>query len=153
IRQGFHKAVFERLIPKLLWLSGIGLFAAIVLSVGSFFKLFSVDLGFTVGVSTGLGSFGVLASWIWSFWQVDTKPREGKFESYVRHPNYQNQRGFLTDVQEDVARVFDLLVDEQDPAIVFIDDLDRCSPLRVAAIMEALNNFVGGPLKAYFVIG
>ena len=81
-------------------------------------------------------------------------PLDGAYTKYVRQPDYERQRGTLAQVEEDIRVVFDLLVEEKRPAVVFIDDMDRCSPGKVAEVMEAVNLFLSGDFpKAYFVIG
>jgi len=45
------------------------------------------------------------------------------------------------------------IIDEL-PLVIFIDDLDRCSPSKIASVMEAINLFLAGELpKCMFVIG
>ena len=79
---------------------------------------------------------------------------EGKFATYVRQPDYAARMGYLAEVERDVASVFRLLVDEKNPVVVFVDDLDRCSPGKVAEVIEAINLFMSGELPdCYFVIG
>src|SRR6185503_2162333 len=40
------------------------------------------------------------------------------------------------------------------PIVVFVDDLDRCSPAKVAQVIEAVNLFLGGDFpNCMFVIG
>ena len=84
----------------------------------------------------------------WQLVKVNSKPLEGKFAQYVRQPTYEGKLGFFHEIETDVQRVFKLLIAEGKPAVVFIDDLDRCSPGTVAQVIEAMNLF----LSADFLI-
>jgi hypothetical protein len=50
-------------------------------------------------------------------------------------------------VQADVASVLALVADQQRPLVVFVDDLDRCSPRVVSQVIEALNLFLAGEFE------
>ena len=78
---------------------------------------------------------------------------EDSYNAYLKPPDYQSDLGKFHEVNEDLHRVFDLLVNE--PALIFIDDLDRCSPARVVEVVEAINLMMNGSLgkKCYFIIG
>ena len=62
----------------------------------------------------------------------------------VRSPDYEAASGPLFLVRADLGRVLDLVVTSDRPLVVFIDDLDRCSPGTVVQVIEALNVFVAG---------
>ena len=62
----------------------------------------------------------------------------------VAEPSYAARAGFLQFVHSDVRSVLDLVATEQQPLVVFIDDLDRCSPRIVAQVIEAVNAFLAG---------
>jgi KAP family P-loop domain/NB-ARC domain len=68
----------------------------------------------------------------------------GSFDALVRDPDYQARLGFLYLVQTDMKRVLDLVATERRPLVVFVDDLDRCSPSTVAQVIEAINLFLAG---------
>jgi hypothetical protein len=68
----------------------------------------------------------------------------GSFDELVRDPGYQARLGFLYLVQTDMKRVLDLVATERRPLVVFVDDLDRCSPSTVAQVIEAINLFLAG---------
>lgn len=73
----------------------------------------------------------------------------------VREPDYEKKLGFFHEVERDVREVFDLIVDESAPAVIFIDDLDRCSPDKVVEVIEAMNLMINSDFsaKCYFIIG
>jgi hypothetical protein len=62
----------------------------------------------------------------------------------VPEPGYAQRLGFLHLVQTDMRRVLDLVATERRPLVVFVDDLDRCSPGTVAQVIEAVNLFLAG---------
>jgi hypothetical protein len=77
------------------------------------------------------------------------------FDKYSKPPQYLNKLGTYHEVQEDLKKVFDLLIDAEQPLVIFVDDLDRCSPLRVVEVIEAINVFISGEYRrmTYFVLG
>jgi hypothetical protein len=66
------------------------------------------------------------------------------FADVVRAPDYERQAGSLFLVQTDMVRVLDLVATPRRPLVVFVDDLDRCSPGTVVQVIEAINLFVAG---------
>ncbi|HEY7073105.1 MAG TPA: peptidoglycan-binding protein [Acidimicrobiales bacterium] len=62
----------------------------------------------------------------------------------VAEPDYQTKAGFLYFVQTDMRHVLDLVATPERPLVVFIDDLDRCSPGVVTQTIEAVNLFLAG---------
>ncbi len=78
-----------------------------------------------------------------------------KFTEVLREPNYDKKLGFFHEVEDDMERVFDLIIDDEKPAVIFIDDLDRCSPDNVVEVIEAINLIINSNFskKCYFVIG
>jgi hypothetical protein len=68
----------------------------------------------------------------------------GAWGELVRDPGYEERLGFLYLVQTDMKRVLDLVVGTERPLVVFVDDLDRCSPGAVAQVIEAINLFLAG---------
>ncbi|MEU4833961.1 P-loop NTPase fold protein [Streptosporangium sp. NPDC023615] len=62
----------------------------------------------------------------------------------VTVPGYRSRTGFLHLVQTDMRQVLDLVATSERPLVVFVDDLDRCSPGTVAQVIEAINLFLAG---------
>ncbi|MGV9777591.1 KAP family P-loop NTPase fold protein [Streptosporangium sp. NPDC003464] len=69
---------------------------------------------------------------------------EGAVAEAVINPGYRSRTGFLHLVQTDMRQVLDLIATEERPLVVFVDDLDRCSPGTVAQVIEAINLFLAG---------
>ena len=155
IRRDIHKAVLEQFLPSLARWCIVGLLGIAILiasailgpALGGVLKLF--------GLGTGvLSLIGSIISWSKSKKKMLEKSLEGKFVRYVSEPGYEEKMGYFAEVERDVRRVFKLLVDEEKPAVVFVDDLDRCSPGKTAEVIEAINLFLSGDFPTcYFVMG
>jgi uncharacterized RDD family membrane protein YckC len=69
----------------------------------------------------------------------------GTVRDLVREPNYEGKMGFLYLVESDIRDVLDLAsVTNKTPLVIFVDDLDRCVPHKVAEVVEAINLFLCG---------
>jgi hypothetical protein len=77
----------------------------------------------------------------------------GAFDELVRSPDYTSDAGYLYLVQADLREVLGLVAEPDRPIVIFIDDLDRCSPSTVVQVFEAINIFLAGEFpNAIFVI-
>lgn len=108
----------------------------------------NLPFGIPVSVVTGLLSF-------WPTFQLIKKNTPDVDTSkFLVQPNYKTEMGYLYSVEQDLQHVFRLLTTETKPAVIFIDDLDRCSPEVTAELIEAINSFISSDcLKCYFVLG
>ena len=159
ISRDIRRLTLQRFIPKSLRWSPLvagGLFALVggAIAVPAWSELWGSVAGGGGFVGTVIAGLMNWRGWRESKTQVREQAVDGKFNSYLSRPDYESKQGYFHIVEQDVKRVFDLLVDEERPAVVFIDDLDRCSPGRVADVIEAVNVFAGGDFdNCYFVIG
>lgn len=64
--------------------------------------------------------------------------------SALEDPAYGTKTGYLYLIQTDVRRILDLIATSDQPLIVFVDDLDRCSPGTISQVIEAVNLFLAG---------
>jgi KAP family P-loop domain len=154
VRRDVHRAILERFLPRALGWLGLALLAA----AGAGGALFATsDAGFGFGaVATGLLAGGGLVRGAWSRARRDVleRPLEGAYLRYVRQPDYASRMGYLHLVEEDMTRALDLLAPEDQPVVIFIDDLDRCSPAKIGEVIEAVNLFLAGEYpNCAFVIG
>ncbi|GAA4185382.1 hypothetical protein GCM10022252_15680 [Streptosporangium oxazolinicum] len=69
---------------------------------------------------------------------------DGFVNEVATNPGYRSRTGFLHLVQTDMRQVLDLVATGERPLVVFVDDLDRCSPGTVAQVIEAINLFLAG---------
>lgn len=75
-----------------------------------------------------------------------------RLSEYMQLPDYRSELGFIHQVVSDLKRIFASLPNQR--MVVFIDDLDRCSPKKISEVMEGINLFLGGDfLDCMFVIG
>jgi hypothetical protein len=150
VRSDIHRAVIERFVPLL-----IGAVAALVLiGVAVLLGDSHVDGAGVAGAGL-LGTVGATAlAWTKATRDVLNRPLEGAYVRYVRQPDYASKLGYLHLVEEDMVQALDLLTPDDQPAVIFIDDLDRCSPQNIAEVIEAVNLFLAGDYpNCAFVIG
>ena len=148
VRRAFYQQVFEEFLPSaLMWMAGC--IGAVVLGV-VLPKLFSLF---------GFAGAGLLLNRMWDAWQKKLeasrdKTVKGAFREFLRAPVYEGKQGFLHLVESDLREVLKLVATPEQPLVVFIDDLDRCAPPKVAQVVEAINLFLGGDYpNCVFVLG
>ena len=167
VRRKIYGIVLGRVIP-------LAIMAVVILAVGLVLlasgNLRWVGLGLTVGspaalaVLLGLQAANVLRAPAAGSLPEFVKPAAalhrfageqlgGAFDELVRSPDYQSEAGFLYLVQADLRDVLDLVASPDRPIVVFVDDLDRCSPSTVVQVIEAINIFLAGEFaNTIFVI-
>jgi phospholipase C len=149
IRRKIHEEIFSAFVGKLLsWSPAYlaGLAALVVAAVNHAW----ISAG-------GLLSTALVSSWF-QFWkaksETEKKPAHISLGEFVQAPDYAANLGFVHEVVEDLKRVFSLIPKKHLPMVVFIDDLDRCSPGKVAAVVEAINLFLAGEFPdCMFILG
>jgi len=76
------------------------------------------------------------------------------FKDLVREPDYEGKMGFLHLVESDIREVLNLVATKERPLVIFVDDLDRCVPRKVAEVVEAINlSLCGDYPNCIFVLG
>jgi len=76
------------------------------------------------------------------------------YKEFLHIPDYTDKLGLAHNVEQDIEKILKVVPTEYKPIIVFIDDLDRCSPEKVVEIIEALNRFIStGIDDCVFVLG
>lgn len=151
IRRDIHRRIFESLVPVLIG----GVLLAGVLIAGVAFNAFA-GLDWFIKWLIGGGSIAMFA--LACFTNVRnffSKSLEGKFATYVREPDYEGKLGLFHEINHDLSKVCNELISKEHPAIIFIDDLDRCSPKVVTEVIEAINLMMTSDFrsKCYFVFG
>ena len=158
VRRKVYGLVVERVLPWLI--AGLFLVIAgiVVLALNQGRRLVGAALGGSsavIVVAGGIQAWNVLRSNIsGSLSRLVTLATElrktageqfkGTYDQLVESPDYRSQSGAFHLVQTDVMRVLKLLATPQRPTVIFIDDLDRCSPGTVVQVIEAINLFVAG---------
>jgi hypothetical protein len=97
---------------------------------------------------------------VWQSWKkakedIEKQTVDGSLADFVREPDYEAKLGAFHHINEDLKLVAEELIDPAKPAVIFIDDLDRCSPKTVWEVFEAVNLMMTGDIKhkCYFVLG
>lgn len=105
-----------------------------------------------------------LMCWLARAWyKVWDEPATFSLADYVRVPDYGKSIGIVHQIHRDLQRVIEVLPKRTQagsetpvtqPLVIFVDDLDRCSPNKVASIVEGINSFLAGDQPEFlFVIG
>jgi KAP family P-loop domain/Papain family cysteine protease len=80
-------------------------------------------------------------------------PLRGALDDVLPAHDYASRSGSFHLIQSDVQHVIDLVATDHRPVVIFIDDLDRCSPGTVVQVIEAINLFLAGQFQhAIFVV-
>jgi len=110
------------------------------------------------GASVLAGLFGL----IWRGWEKLGEKAAGTVRELIREPDYEGKMGYLHLVESDIREVLRLATPaagtpenpKENPLVVFVDDLDRCAPYKVAEVVEAINLFLCGDYpNCIFVLG
>ncbi len=167
VRRKVYGLILQRVLPWLvtgilLLIAGIAAFA---LSRGRHF--IDVALGGSSGIiviagivqavkvmqSNVTGSLSRIVTSAAGFRKAAGGQLAGAYDKLVESPDYRGQSGVLYLVQTDLGRVLDLLATPERPIVIFVDDLDRCTPGTVVQVIEAINLFVAGQFSnVIFVI-
>lgn len=143
--------IYEHILAKFLydmriWLGGALIIFLILLEFANKFNNPLVQTA-----SWSIASITLIAKGILQCRDIKDEPAEVSISKYLRVPDYRAKLGFVHFAEEDLRRVLDLI---DKPIVIFIDDLDRCSPDKVANLMEAINLFLAGEFKnCIFILG
>lgn len=111
-----------------------------------------------IGVGTGLhGLFSVGAvTFVGLTKGLLRMPFSVDLGKYTDVPHNTEKIGYTAEAEEDIERMVELLTrDDKFGLVVFIDDLDRCSPAHVVEMVEAINLLFAGAKnrKTIFLLG
>jgi hypothetical protein len=87
------------------------------------------------------------------------EPATFSLSEYIRVPDYNKSVGEIHQIHADLRRVLAVVpkkVDEieNSPIVIFIDDLDRCSPMKIASVVEGVSMLLASDTyRCMFVIG
>jgi predicted Rossmann-fold nucleotide-binding protein len=113
------------------------------------------------GLLRTTGLYGILGAGGFGFIQTlrghiaaNNEPSEASLGNFVNVPDYKDKLGYIHHAMDDLEIVFKTIPAQYQPLIVFIDDLDRCSPNKVAQVIEGINLFLAGDFKGcMFILG
>ncbi|MEL6849348.1 MAG: P-loop NTPase fold protein, partial [Bacteroidota bacterium] len=135
IRTDIYRLVLLRGLPFAL--------AVLFFTVGGLVLLLSDEFqeqGIISGLLAGLAALAGL----WQTLQTYAKGLGDKLKGYMQEPDYEEKLGLFHQVNEDLKKVFADILEPDKPALIFIDDLDRCTPKKVVEVIEAINLLMNG---------
>lgn len=102
--------------------------------------LLAADLSTASTAALGLGSIAGLAAIAAQYWGAIANPYKRAVERHASHPDYEEQLGFTSEADHDIACLTAVLTAGERRALaIFVDDLDRCSAAHVVEVVEAMN--------------
>ncbi|MFE6923361.1 P-loop NTPase fold protein [Nocardia sp. NPDC057663] len=175
VRRRVYRTILERLLPVALGVAA-GIVVACVAVLLAKISGSSIPLGPTtsgiVAIATSVGVVGSVIRTYGFFGQAAAGPLGGLVQGPAAggvgriageelkgtldlfpEPGYGPKSGLLYLVHMDMKRVLDLVATGDRPLVVFVDDLDRCTPGTVVQVIEAVNLFLAGEFpNCVFVI-
>jgi hypothetical protein len=107
-----------------------------------------------MGLGATAGGLAAAVKYLLDGMQVHSEPAALSLNDYLEVPDYRKELGYIHQVEADLRRVLACVDGANRPLVIFIDDLDRCSPAKVAEVIEAVNLFLAGDLPdCMFVLG
>ena len=146
IRQRLHAILFKKFIPVaiLMLFLVVGIVLSLVLNWNWVKWLPSVSIPLIAAATWGKYLFD----------KLKIQSLDVDLSKFLKPAEYREKMGYLYGVKEDLKIVLELLVEKDEPAVIFVDDLDRCSPNTTSEIVEAINLFISGDLPhCYFILG
>jgi uncharacterized repeat protein (TIGR01451 family) len=160
IRSKIHDQVLGRFwekLPGMLWAYVVGPVISISVTIaGRFFQHKGWESLGWIGtlLTSGLAALIASKQWAITVSEVEGQPARLSLGELVEAPDYEANLGFVHHVVNDLRRVFELIPKKHRPIVIFIDDLDRCSPNKVSDVIEAVNLFLAGEFPdCMFVLG
>ena len=150
IRQSIHEYFIDRVFR-----TSVGVVWATAAAVVTFLLArLALHTSEPASYSTVLG---LVAGVSMKFWltkiQFANEAVSEMFKNLAQAPAYDKELGFVHQAESDLRRVFRSLP-LNEGLVVFIDDLDRCSPMKIAAVLEAVNLIIAGDFPdCFFVLG
>lgn len=113
-------------------------------------------LGLLPTLLTAAAMIGIGGETISGAWGLIGDPFKRAIDDYASRPNYEKYLGFTSEADRDIrAMTGELTKGEKTALIVFVDDLDRCSPRYIVDVVEAVNQIFNSSHEAScaFVLG
>lgn len=151
VRREVYRLVFQEFLPwALAWLLLLAISLAFLFVKTETFRV----LPAVPASAAGIALLGCLMQAVKAYRGKLSEKLSGSFRNLTREPEYEGKLGFLHLVESDLRDVLDLVATKEKPLVVFVDDLDRCAPRRIAEVVEAINLFLAGDYpNTIFVIG
>lgn len=125
----------------------------------------ALDSGLRSAIAIGTGSgvvllaLGFLVNFFCSKSETEKEPANFSLADFIKVPDYDRGVGELHHVHADLKKVLELVPHKcgeglSQPLVIFIDDLDRCSPGKVASVVEGVSMLLAtDEYRCMFVIG
>ncbi len=136
---------------RLLW--GPGFVFASALAVGLALLLHVSTLAGIVTLASAALGFVAVLSYLWG---TLTDPFKRALDDYTKSQIYEDQLGFTSAAERDIRLLTGQLTKQAGSAlIVFVDDLDRCSPDNLVEAIGTINQIFNAPAigPCVFVLG
>jgi hypothetical protein len=155
VRRKVYEMIARQLLPLALL---VGVAVAIVIWVATAIQ-FLMPYHLAIRVVSILAGLFTL---VWKGWDKLGEKAAGTMRELIREPHYEGKMGYLHLVESDIREVLQLATaasvtkenPKGNPLVVFVDDLDRCAPNKVAEVVEAINLFLCGDYpNCIFVLG
>jgi hypothetical protein len=144
VRTRVHKWLLEQAVPYLL----VAVSGAVAGGVAALALSATALAGFSLGGLTGLAAGAV------AFTRRSGAHSRRLFKDLLEPPDYSPSAASYAAVADDVRRVLSIVASPAEPLVIFVDDLDRCSPRTVAEVIEAINMFLSEAREnCVFVLG
>jgi tetratricopeptide (TPR) repeat protein len=148
LRLRVHKLILTEFLPKGLAYAGILLVLFVVMAFSP-----GIWKAIAVGLSP-LTAFIAVKDYLGKKQNKLSEKLDSTFNDLIKEPDYEGKMGFLHLVESDMREALSLLASSEKPLVVFVDDLDRCMPDKVADVVEAINLFLSGDYpNCIFVLG
>ena len=144
VRKEFYSDLIRKSLPLLICSC-----IAFVIGIGLFFTKIVWEIPTLVTLS------GVVSSIVGYFKSLKQNV-DGRTSIYFDEPDYSAKLGVYHNIIHDLHKVFSLVLNENQRAVIFIDDLDRCSPNVIGDVFEAVNLMMVDPIigkHCYFIFG
>lgn len=156
VRKKVYELVLRRLLPTALLVLAV---CAIVFWVAALLPIAAPWWRYVLrGASLIWAGYTLTREWS----EKLSEKAADTMKELIREPDYEGKMGYLHLVESDMREVLQLATQDSvtkekpngDPLIVFVDDLDRCAPSKVAEVVEAINLFLCGDYpNCIFVLG
>ena len=127
-----------------------GIIASIVIGVQTQLEL----AGLGILASVVGGTIPTILDFFNAQKEIQVETSEDKLQNYLHIPEYHTELGLAYKIEQDIIDVFKQIPKDNLPIVIFIDDLDRCSPNRISEIIGAINRFLSSGIpNCFFILG
>lgn len=155
-----RKKIYDR-VARYWW---VGARWLLLVGAAAMSAVWALNAGGPAMMSVLTASGLSVIAWLARAWyKVWDEPATFSLAAYLRVPDYGKSVGIVHQIHRDLQRVIEVLpkrtqggggIPVTQPLVIFVDDLDRCSPNKVANIVEGINTFLASDQPEFlFVIG